>query len=60
MSLRLKRIACGLAVASALAAGSAAAERGLKVGDTILEVAGSEVNAPSEVRAALMPKTGHG
>ena len=33
--------------------GSAAAERGLKAGDTILEVAGTEVNAPSEVRAAL-------
>jgi len=33
--------------------GSAAAERGLKVGDTILEVAGTEVHAPSDVRAAL-------
>ena len=33
--------------------GSAAAERGLKAGDTILEVAGTEVNAPSDVRTAL-------
>ena len=32
---------------------SAAAERGLKAGDTILEVAGTEVHAPSDVRAAL-------
>jgi serine protease Do len=36
-----------------VAPGSAAAERGLKAGDTILEVAGAEVNAPSDVRAAL-------
>ncbi len=34
-------------------AGSAAAEMGLKAGDTILEVAGTEVHAPSDVRAAL-------
>jgi len=33
--------------------GSAAADRGLKAGDTILEVAGTEVHAPSDVRAAL-------
>lgn len=32
---------------------SAAAERGLKAGDTILEVAGAEVNHPSDVRNAL-------
>ena len=32
---------------------SPAAERGLKAGDTILEVAGTEVHAPSDVRAAL-------
>ena len=36
-----------------VAPGSAAAERGLKAGDTILEVAGTEVHAPSDVRAAL-------
>jgi serine protease Do len=33
--------------------GSAAADLGLKAGDTILEVAGTEVHAPSDVRAAL-------
>ena len=33
--------------------GSAAAERGLKAGDVILEVAGTEVNQPSDVRDAL-------
>lgn len=32
---------------------SPAAERGLKAGDTILEVAGTEVHAPSDVRAAM-------
>jgi serine protease Do len=32
---------------------SAAAERGLKAGDTILEVAGKEVHSPSDVRDAL-------
>lgn len=32
---------------------SPAAERGLKAGDTILEVAGTEVHAPSDVRSAL-------
>lgn len=32
---------------------SPAAQRGLKAGDTILEVAGAEVHAPSDVRAAL-------
>ena len=36
-----------------VAPNSAAAERGLKAGDTILEVAGTEVHAPSDVRAAL-------
>jgi len=36
-----------------VAPGSPAAERGLKPGDTILEVAGSEVHAPADVRAAL-------
>ena len=36
-----------------VAPGSPAAERGLKAGDTILEVAGTEVHAPSDVRAAL-------
>ena len=53
----------GLKVASAqdgagvtvmeVAEGSAAADLGLKAGDTILEVAGVEVHAPSDVRAAL-------
>ena len=33
--------------------GSAAAERGLKAGDTILEVAGTEVHGPSDLRSAL-------
>lgn len=32
---------------------SAAADRGLKAGDTILEVAGTEVHAPSDIRDAL-------
>ena len=36
-----------------VAPGSAAAELGLKAGDTILEVAGTEVHAPSDVRTAL-------
>ncbi|WP_245414526.1 Do family serine endopeptidase [Aestuariivirga litoralis] len=36
-----------------VAEGSAAADMGLKAGDTILEVAGQEVHAPSDVRAAL-------
>ncbi|MCA3561469.1 MAG: Do family serine endopeptidase [Aestuariivirga sp.] len=36
-----------------VAKGSAAAGMGLKAGDTILEVAGQEVHAPSDVRAAL-------
>ncbi|WP_290542838.1 Do family serine endopeptidase [Aestuariivirga sp.] len=36
-----------------VAKGSAAADMGLKAGDTILEVAGQEVHAPSDVRAAL-------
>lgn len=36
-----------------VAPGSAAAERGIKPGDTILEVAGAEVHAPSDVRDAL-------
>jgi len=36
-----------------VAPGSAAADLGLKAGDTILEVAGTEVHAPSDVRAAL-------
>ena len=53
----------GLKVASAqdgagvtvmeVAPDSAAADLGLKAGDTILEVAGTEVHAPSDVRAAL-------
>jgi serine protease Do len=33
--------------------GSAAAERGLKAGDTIVEVAGNEVHSPADVRDAL-------
>ena len=37
--------------------GSAAAERGLKAGDVILEVAGSEVNSPADVREALNANT---
>ncbi len=36
---------------------SAAAERGLKAGDVILEVAGVEVNQPSDIRAALKDNT---
>ena len=36
-----------------VAPGSPAAERGLKPGDTILEVAGTEVHAPADVRNAL-------
>ena len=37
--------------------GSAAAERGLKAGDVILEVAGTEVHQPSDVRDALKANT---
>jgi serine protease Do len=37
--------------------GSAAAERGLKAGDVILEVAGTEVNEPADVRSALKANT---
>jgi serine protease Do len=37
--------------------GSPAAERGLKAGDVILEVAGKEVNEPSDVRDALKAST---
>jgi serine protease Do len=37
--------------------GSPAAERGLKAGDVILEVAGKEVNEPSDVRDALQAST---
>ena len=37
--------------------GSPAAERGLKAGDVILEVAGTEVHQPSDVRAALKDNT---
>ena len=37
--------------------GSPAAERGLKAGDVILEVAGKQVNAPSDVRDALKAST---
>jgi serine protease Do len=33
--------------------GSPADERGLKAGDVILEVAGTEVHQPSDIRAAL-------
>ncbi len=40
-------------VVTDVAEGSAAAERGIKAGDTILEVAGTEVHAPSDVRDAL-------
>ena len=36
-----------------VAPGSAAEQRGLKAGDTILEVAGTEVHAPSDVKKAL-------
>ncbi len=36
---------------------SPAAERGLKAGDVILEVAGTEVNQPSDVRDALKANT---
>jgi serine protease Do len=36
---------------------SAAAERGLKAGDTILEVAGTEVHGPADVRSALKENT---
>lgn len=38
---------------TAVAPGSAAAERGLRPGDTILEVAGEEVNGPADIRNAL-------
>jgi serine protease Do len=37
--------------------GSPAAERGLKAGDVILEVAGTEVHQPSDVRDALKANT---
>lgn len=37
--------------------GSNAAERGLKAGDVILEVAGSEVHSPADVREALNANT---
>jgi serine protease Do len=37
--------------------GSPAAERGLKAGDVILEVAGAEVHQPSDVRDALKANT---
>lgn len=37
--------------------GSAAEARGLKPGDTILEVAGTEVHGPSDVRSALKGNT---
>lgn len=37
--------------------GSPAAERGLKAGDVILEVAGTEVHQPSDVREALKDNT---
>ena len=37
--------------------GSNAAERGLKAGDVILEVAGAEVNSPADVREALNANT---
>jgi serine protease Do len=37
--------------------GSAAAERGLKAGDVILEVAGKQVNQPADVRDALQAST---
>ncbi len=40
-----------------VAPGSPAAERGLKAGDTILEVAGTEVHQPSDVRDALKGNT---
>ncbi len=36
-----------------VAQGSAAADRGLKVGDIILEVAGTEVHGPADIRDAL-------
>jgi len=36
---------------------SAAAERGLKVGDTILEVSGTEVHGPADIRTALKANT---
>ncbi|WP_373503872.1 Do family serine endopeptidase [Aestuariivirga sp.] len=36
---------------------SAAAERGLKAGDTILEVAGTEVHGPADIRSALKENT---
>jgi serine protease Do len=44
-------------VVTEVAPGSAAAERGLKAGDVILEVAGAEVHQPSDVRAALKDNT---
>ena len=37
---------------------SAAAERGLKTGDVILEVAGKEVSTPSDIRSALKGEDG--
>ena len=37
--------------------GSNAAERGLKAGDVILEVAGAEVHSPADVREALNANT---
>ncbi|MFN4142281.1 Do family serine endopeptidase [Aestuariivirga sp.] len=40
-------------VVTEVAPDSAAAERGLKPGDTILEVAGTEVHAPADIRNAL-------
>ncbi len=40
-----------------VAPGSAAADRGLKAGDTILEIAGTEVHNPAEVRSALKANT---
>jgi serine protease Do len=46
----------GVAVVD-VAPGSAAAERGLKPGDVILEVAGTEVHQPSDVRDALKANT---
>jgi len=40
-------------VVTDVASGSAAEERGIKAGDTILEVAGTEVHDPADVRDAL-------
>jgi serine protease Do len=42
---------------TAVEPGSPAAERGLKAGDVILEVAGKEVHQPSDVRDALQAST---